>query len=422
MDQTAHNAFGTSITNKGYGTWGNVDKISVYSHYTVTGTYTDNSTYSIGTDWATSHNHEYKLYVRDYSDEDTSQEIYTYTMYRQNDNTNTPWVVFVPSSSSKIQFSHYYDGKIQGQWGYDTWNHQCPQQRPVKSKLYASNSLVYHFTANDSGDTNKTQGRGYWDNANLCYVIKAGWLWQSTIHDYMWWTGSTGKKVENATFANAPVVTATKDTSNENVFYQTSQVFHTEAIYPRGFKDIIFSNGYQGDNDKTKNLVLFAGCFYLPGNSRTEGKWLGSLNDTGRSVDEEPTDDDDDDTGTDIGGGSMSGYNTSTSFVFKINGTEYPAKRNDNGTDFKVRVTLSAGDNWTTVQKKEGNYPEYGNGQPGQYYVTKEDANLLNLTTANSNDFSIRAASAGNFIVAFHYENGNTNTIKVTSILKEGNS
>lgn len=420
MDQTAHITFGTTITNKGYGTWGKVDKISVYSHSTVSGTYTDNSTYSLGTDWATSNNHNYKLFVRDYSDENTSQEIYTYTMYRQNDNQNTPWVVFVPASSSKIQFTHYYDNHIQGQWGYDTWNHDCPQQRPLKSNLYSNNSTVYHFTANDSGDTNKTQGRGFWEGANLCYVIKAGWLWQSTIHDYMWWKNSSGKTVENSTYNNAPAVTATKDASNvNNIYYQTSQVFNTEAIYPSGYKDIVFNNGYQGDNDKTTNLVLFAGCFYLPGDDRTKGKWLGSLNDTGRDVVEEPTSGGNENTGTDTGGGSMSGYNTDTTFVFKISNTEYPVKSNSAGDSFKVKLRLTTGDNWVTVQKKEGSWPEYGNGEAGKYYNTKNGVDLY-LTTANSNNFSIRVASDGYFIATFNYDNGNTNTIKITSILKEG--
>ena len=417
MDQTANTTFGTTITNKGYGTWGKVDKISVYSHYTVSGTYTDESTYSTGTDWATCNNHNYKLFVRDYSDESTSQEIYTYTMYRANDNQNTPWVVFIPASSSKIQFTHYYNNAIQGQWGYDTWNHNCPQQRPVKSDLYSSNSTVYHFTANDSGDSNKTQGRGFWEGANLCYVIKAGWLWQSTIHDYMWWQNSNNKKVENSTLANAPEVTATKDASNvNNIYYQTSsQVFNTEAIYPRGYKDIIFSNGDQGDDDKTNNLVLFAGCFYLPGDERTKGKWLGSLNDTGRAVVEEPTNSGNENTGTDAGGGSMDGFTTSTTFIFKINGTEYPVMTN--GSTYKVRLPLSAGDNWVTVQKKEGNYPEYGNGEPGKYFVAKEGMDLF-LSTTNSNNFSIRTTSSGDFIVAF--QNENQDTIKITSILKEG--
>ncbi len=409
MDEVANNRFGDSApkTFKGYGTWGGVDHIKVYSHYN-------------NTDFATNGGN---LFVRDHSDEDTSGEVYTYAMYRADNNSGTPWQVYLPKSSALIQFHYYLNDSTLGTWGYKSWNEANPQQRPLASSgLYESNSTVYHFTNNDNDSTNKDRGRGYWEGANCCYVIKAGFLaYSEGIYHYMWQDDSTN----NGNFPG-PQVTATKNTSNENVYYQSNkQVFTSGQVYPSNtsttHKNIIFtyrqSNGDKGD--QTPNLTLFPGCFYLPDSDHSgNGTWLGSLTDTGRSAAGSSEASGGDDSGSDASGGSIDGYTVSTNFVFKISGTNYRVYTNSSGTTFKVRLNLSSGDNWTTVQLQEGNYPEYGNGESGKYYEPKDGVNLY-LTTSNSNNFSIRTNTSGDFIATFEYDNGNTNTIKITSILKE---
>ena len=404
QDNVAKQEFNDVTENyKGYGTWGPVEEISVYSHYG-------------NTDYA-SHNTEgagSRLFVRDHSDEDTSGEIYTFVMHRENNNSDTPWKAYIPATSSKIQF-YYHLGNATGTWGYKSWNEENPQRRPLKSTgLYASNSTVYHFAQNYGTD----QGWGYWEGADTVYLIKSSFLSQdSTVaHAYMF-NSTTDKKEAYP----GETLTRLKDTSNNDVSYtwdggtKTTGVWYTGS--PRVYKKIVFNNGYGGDIgvDKTGDLNLFPGCFYQVDGS----KWYGSLDDVGRAASATETGGDSgggSGGGTDIGGGSMDGFTEPTKFVFKINGKEYDVKTD--GTTYKVRLSLTAGDNWTTVLKKEGNYPTYGNGQSGQYYETKSNMDLY-LTTANSSDFSIRTASSGNFIAAFQCDNGNQNTIKITSILKE---
>lgn len=284
--------FGDTLTYKGYGTWGSVEKIQVYSHYQVD----DQS----GTDWASSNQRNYKLYVRDYTDEKTSGEIYTYTMFRENDNSTTPWEVYVPINSSKLQFSHYYDNGIKGVWGYNSWHGDCPQQRPLQSNLYASNSTVYHFTANDSTSSDNSQGRGFWEGANLVYCIRKNFFDGDTLHAYMYWKISDSNKRENESFPG-PTMTATRNYNNTaNIYYKNDtnkQVFSSGAVYSAGYKDVIFSDGYTGDEHQTNDLVLFTGCFYLPGSNGGNGKWLGSLDDEGRAA----KDSDDEGSGSNTG-------------------------------------------------------------------------------------------------------------------------
>ena len=408
MDSTAKGYLGNDmgeVTNKGYGTWGAVEEINVYSHYG-------------STDYATKGENK-ALYIVDYTDEDSSGEKYIYEMSRADSGTSTPWKAYVPDTSSKIQF-YYRNNGTTAKWGYGSWSGENPQRRPLKSTgLYSSNSTVYHF-AQYYGDD---KGWGYWNDADTVYLIKSSFLSSSSTvaHAYMYNSDSDKKQdYPGETLTRLKYVSG--DSAGQDVSYKwdnnTADVLYTGS--PRVYRYIVFNNGFGGDvgTDKTGNLNLFPGCFYqVDGN-----KWYGALNDVGRDASSSGDDTgggESSDTGTDVGGGSMSGYSNPTSFVFKINGIEYPVFSNSGVTEFKVSLPLSAGDNWITVQKKEGDYPEYGNGQAGQYYVTREGVDLY-LTTSNSNNFSIRAGSAGNFIVTFQYDNGNQNTIKITSILKEG--
>ena len=164
MDSTANGYFGNemgAVTNKGYGTWGAVEEINVYSHYS-------------GTDYATKGENR-ALYIVDYSDEDASGETYIYEMSRADNGTSTPWKTYVPATSSKIQFRYFSSSNKT--WGYKSWyenaNSFNPQRRPLASTgLYANNSTVYHFAREFGGD----KGWGYWNGADKVYLIKKGFL------------------------------------------------------------------------------------------------------------------------------------------------------------------------------------------------------------------------------------------------------
>ena len=413
LDNTAYGYFnsidqGFTITNKGYGTWGAVEEIKVFS------VYNDNDLATKGSGKA--------MYVVDHSDENTSGETYIYEMYRAGTTKDDPWKTYVPASSAKIQF-RYFGGKSGLSWGYNSWNGANPQRRPLASTgLYAENATTYNLGA----IFNNVNGWGFWSVGStpidMVYFVKRGstFGYADNVYDYMFDNGAVHKNAEWDASQNkyANLMTQLKNTNNEDVKWRdnSSPVLKSDAAREGAstiYNHLIFNDGSGGH--QTAELDVFPGCFYNP----DDGKWYGAINDVGRESAEVIDDDDDDDTGTDIGGGSMSGYETPTKFVFKLNGTEYEVFSNSAGDSFKVRLPLSAGDNWITVQKKEGTYPEYGNGQAGQYYVTREGVDLY-LTTSNSNNFSIRAGSAGNFIVTFQYDNGNQNTIKITSILKEG--
>lgn len=408
MDDTANGYFksinqGFTITNKGYGTWGSVEEIKVFSHYN------NGDLASKGDGKA--------MYVVDHSDEDTSGETYIYEMYRSGTTSSDPWKTYVPAGSAKIQF-RYFGGASGLSWGYNSWNGENRQRRPLASTgLYPYNATEYQLAA-IFDDVN---GWGYWRDTHSheydkVYFVKKGstYAYADDVYAYMY--------DDNAVHKNANwhgyKMTRMKDANNNDVNWSdnSSWVMQSDSARPGSsiFNHLIFNDG--GSN-QTAELKVFPGCFYNP----DDGKWYGAINDIGRASTSggESGGSSGGSSGdiTDIGGGSMSGYNTDTSFVFKINGTEYPVKTN--GTDFKVSLPLTEGDNWVTVQKKEGTYPEYGNGEAGKYYVTKNNVDLY-LTTSNSSNFSIRTASTGNFIAAFQYDNGNQNTIKITSILKEG--
>lgn len=412
MDSTANGYFesinqGFTITNKGYGTWGAVEEIKVFSFYN-------------NGDLATKNNGQ-AMYVVDHSDEDTSGEAYIYEMYRSGSTSSDPWKTYVPAGSAKIQF-RYFGGTAGLSWGYNSWNGENPQRRPLASSgLYPNNATEYQLAA----IFDSVNGWGYWRDTSgneydKVYLVKNGMFWdKNNVYDNLYDDSSHG----NGSWPGHQM-TRMKNASNQDVSWSdnSSPIFESDTARPGStiYNHLRFSDGADGstgfDNcTKTDVLKVFPGCFYNPGDS----KWYGAIDDKGRDATEtpqEPTGGGGSGGGTDIGGGSMDGFTTSTDFVFKINGKEYDVKTD--GTTYKVRLSLTAGDNWTTVLKKKDNYPTYGNGQSGQYYETKTNLDLY-LTTANRNNFSIRTASSGNFIAAFQYDNGNQNTIKITSILKE---
>ncbi len=395
-----------NATYKGYGTWGAVEEIKVYSHYNNV----EYATYQAATD----KNAGSRLYINDYSDQDTSGEVYTYVMYRGSNDSSTPWRAYIPASSSKIQFV-YSLNDVHGTWGYHSWSGENPQRRPLKSTgLYASNSTVYHFAQNYGED----KGWGYWDGADEVYLIKSSFLSSTNItaHAYMY-VDSTAKQTYPG-----EALTRLNDTNNNPVSYTWNGGNYTAEVWktgsPRVYNKIVFNNGDSdgGGEDqigkkKTGNLNLFPGCFY-----QVDGSiWYGSLDDKGRTASE--------DTGGDSGGeeetgtGDMTGYSTDTKFIFKIDGQPFYAKTN--GTDFKVRLNLSSGANWVTVLGGDTSSTNYGNGQSSQHYNTGSAFNGLYLSVGQNSNSAIDAPSAGNYIVKFNYNNGNTNTIYISAIEKE---
>lgn len=407
MDEVAHNRFGDSApqTFKGYGTWGGVEHIKVYSHYG-------------STDYASKSNGA-NLFVRDHSDEATSGEIYTYVMYRADNGTSTPWQVYLPKSSALIQFHYYLNDSTKGTWGYKSWSEENRQQRPLASSgLYDSDSTEYHFAQNYGTD----QGWGYWEGADTVYLIKSSFLSDNSItpHAYMF-TGST-----NQSAYPGPALSRLKDTSNNYVSYTwnggqyTAQVWKLADGVCRVYKNIIFNNGDSnggGDDQigvkKTGTLNLFPGCFYQVDGSH----WYGSLTDTGRSASESTDSGSGGGSSGDSGSDSISGYTVDSGFTVQLNGNTYTVYTNSSESEFKVRLPLTAGNNWTTFQKNSLNYGLNASGQ--EYSVPKSSGLNIYLVKGISNNISLKASSAGNYIVTFTYDNGNTNTIKIDSAVIE---
>ena len=442
LDESANNCFKFSVdgnnnplpkaqlTNKGYGTWGGVELISVYSHY-------DNVDYVPKRDGG---NNIQKLFVRDYSDYDTSGEVYIYEMSRlssvdvNNDGKidadddsgitgNDPWKTYVPKSSSRLQFDAFTSGNSRfGVWGYQSWYENNngnitynPQRRPLASTgLYSENSTVYHIAQNYGTD----KGWGYWNDANTVYLIKSSFLSDNSISAHAYMFNDTSYKQAYP----GEALTRLTDASGNNVSYTWNGGNYTAQVWKTGspcvYNKIVFNNGDsngggvdQIGKKKTGDLNLFPGCFYQADGS----KWLGSLTDAGREATVD-TGGSDSGGGDDPGDGTLDGYTVDSGFTFKINDVTYTVYQNAAGNEFKVRIPLAAGANWTTVQK---NGRDYGLEQSSQSYnVPGSNVNIY-LTNVHSNNISLYASSAGNYIATFTYDNGNTGTIKISSVLKE---
>ena len=406
MDSTAKGYFAGdmgAVTNKGYGTWGEVEEIKVYSSYN-------------GSDLASKGNGK-ALYIVDFTDEDASGERYIYEMYRSGTGSGDPWKTYVPATSSKIQF-RYFGGASGLTWGYSSWGGANPQRRPLASTgLYPNNAKTYQFAA----IFNSTNGWGYWkDSTNnieydKVYLVKNDIFWQSSnLYANMYDDNSHG----NADWPGVQM-TRMKNASNADVTWSDglSPVYQSDPARSGAstiYNHIKFNDGNSNYDSATKTgeLDVFPGCFYSPANS----KWYGSLDDKGRTASESASGGDSGDEGT----GSISGYTIETDIVFKINNVSYDAyRKNDSSNSYKVRIPLVAGDNWTTVLNGSINY---GREQSGQS-ISVPNSNDMDyiLKRYHSNNFSLNNTStAGNFICEFEFNNGNTNEIKLKTCVKEG--
>lgn len=389
-------------TYLGYGTWGTVEEISVEQNYN-------------NVNWASYGSVKDNVYIRDYSDYETSGETYIHSMFW--DSTAKLWKATVPQSSALLQFLYTQDSVIKGCYGYHSYNDDNPQMRP-------EGSVKYHFVFKNDKNGN-VNGIGYWNGANHIYLIKNGDIAnQSTVDTYFYYKYNNGgeKTFENKEWPG------TSMTLVSDVSYQGSSVYVSDELYSSNGKNVypdrsksnesdnankitvdttvVFNNG--SDAVKSPDKIVYPGCYYDYANS----VWLGSLTGTSRSGVVTSGDD----SGGEFGGGTIAGYTIDSGFTFKINNVSYIAYTNSEGNDFKVSIPLSAGDNWTTIQK---NGSDYGLEAAGQDYAVPNSSLNLFLVKGRTNNISLKASSANTYIATFEYQNGDTNTIRITSVLAE---
>lgn len=407
LDITAKGYFGNDMGNindptygnRGYGTWGAVEELKVYSFYN-------------GTDLATKGS---AMYVVDYSDEAASGETYIYEMYRNGTTSSDPWKTYAPATSSKIQFRYF--GGNKPRWGYNSWGGANPQRRPLASTgLYPANADTYNLGA----IFNNTNGWGFWSQGNnqydRVYLVKNNIfayennvyanLYDDNSHGNAVWPGVQMTRMTNASGGNV----TWKDNASP-VYVSDPARTGASVIY----NHLRFNNGDSNFDNAVKTNVLdvFPGCFYNP----ADGKWYGTINDTGRDASSSSGGGSGGGSSTG-GGGTIEGFTIESDFTIQANGNTYTVYQNSSGTEFKARVALTTGSNanWTTVQK---NGTDYGLEQSGQSYSVPSDTINLYLVSGRRNNFRLNASSAGNYIITFEYDNGNTGTIRVSSVLLE---
>lgn len=373
-------------TDLGYGTWGDVVTITVEQSYN-------------GVNWAPKEGNNYNVYIRDYTDADTTGESYIHSMYW--DTGSSKWTATIPKSSVLLQFDYTKDQTILGCYGYNSYNRNNPQQRP-------EGSFKYTFTFKRERDNNNN-GMGYWEGANHIYLIKNGdFASESTLDAYIYYeyfidNNNNTKKVQNAEKPGVALSAVANVNYKGAAVYQSQEFDTPTGLYPdrhvSGYKydkidtQVVFNNGT--DSTKTKDLLVFPGCYFNPAGN----EWLGSLNGKGRAA---AIIDSGDDSGDSGGGGgttdhgSMTGFTTETNFVFKISGKEYKAYANSGNTEYRVNLPLKAGDNWTTVLEGSTNY---GLEQASQYFTAPGGS--VNINSAHKNNFSFRAFAAGNYVIQF---------------------
>lgn len=419
-------------TNLGYGTWGGVDEIRVNPNYH-------------GVNWASydSSTQNTNVYIRDYSDDATSGETYVHSMYWDSDASR--WTATIPKSSTLIQFLYTVNSVIKGCYGYHSYNNTNPQMRPLLSNG-TDRDCDYLFAFKNDRNSN-INGIGYWQSNDYVYIIKNGSFSSTTnfksyfFYKYMWgygydnnvektyenaaWSGTSMSKISaQYTDANGTYDVyksqALDSTNSKNMYPDTRRETSNDSIGRSNYANpnsdgaftvdtsVIFSNNGSG---QTGDLIVFPGCYWDPAGNC----WRGSLTDTGRSAA---------DTGVvegsgETSSGTISGYTVDSGFTVQLNGVTHTVYTDSSGQTFKVRLPLANGDNWCTFQK---NYLNYGSSNSGQHFDVPVSGLNINLNKGTSNNISLRVTSssnAGNYIVTFTYDNGNTNTIKVVSALKE---
>ena len=292
-------------------------------------------------------------------------------------------------------------------------------------------STSYQITFKNDKNNN-VNGMGYWSNANHIYLIKNGDMQnQSDIYTYLFY--KYNNNYQEITFENDDFPGTAMTLLSDSIKYQgTYRVYQSDELDSSNSKnmypDTRLSNANMADKisvdttvrfnnnngEQSADTLVFPGCYFDYANN----VWIGSLTGTARSgiVAGEDVGGDESSSSSGGGGGTISGYTIDSGFVFKIGSTPYTVYQNSAGNSFKVRLPLNSGYNWVTVQKDSR---DYGLEQSGQYYNVPSNDIGLNLVKGRQNNFAFNASSSGNYIATFEYDNGNTNTIRITSVLDE---
>ena len=401
-------------TYLGYGTWGATEQLTVHQIYQ-------------GVNWAKFSANSDNVYIRDYSDFDTSGETYVHTMHWNS--SDSTWTATIPKSSALLQFLFTQNSVIKGRYGYHSYEnydgngHFNPQMRP-------EDSTSYQFTFKNDKNNN-VNGMGYWSNANHIYLIKNGDMQnQSDIYTYLFY--KYNNNYQEITFENNDPGTSMTLLSDSIKYQGTYRVCQSDELDNSNSKnmypDTRLSNAAMADKisvdttvrfnnnngEQSADTLVFPGCYFDYANN----VWIGSLTGTARSGIVTGEDAGGDDSGTNPGGGgTIEGYTIESDFTVQLGGHTYTVYQNSDGTSFKVILPLASGDNWTTFQNSGINY---GLQASGQHYSIPANGSLnINIFRGVSNNISLSATSAGNYLVTFAYENGNTGTVNISGAVKQ---
>lgn len=295
-DEFAERYFNSNVDNKaktyqGYGTWGPLIKIQVDGRTMAISTTNDDS--GVKTEYPSNNlackennNDSRDFYICDYSDKDTSGEVYVHGMsYEQSEEC---WFAFVPKSSTLLQFYYYnsYDSTKQGWWAYNSWAGDNPQQRPVNAYKYYLTHRMKHG--------GKYDGIGYWEGQEKVYLLRNGnigtadhsmaYLYRNVgADDYDYNAADPGVDMTNTN------LTDPRDT--DTPIFEISTIADNNPGY---YHYVQFAGKWNNSTTPVKSrrlLPMCPGCYFDWENDR----WLGSLSGAGRIVEESSDDEEDDD-------------------------------------------------------------------------------------------------------------------------------
>ena len=286
-DAEAFRYFKDDVDNKnktfqGYGTWGEIVKIQVDAKTKALSTTEDvNKTEEVNNNLApkTSNEDNCDLYICDYSDKDTSGEVYIHGMsYEQSQDC---WFAYVPKTSTMIQF-YYHSDTDQGWWAYNSWAGINPQQRPGTSYKYYFTHRVQHGTSYD--------GIGYWEGQDKVYLIRNGDIGSANkVFAYMYYNVGDDDYKKNA---EPPGVQMTdtgmsdpRDTQYVSPIFEISTICESNPGY---YLYVKFSGVWNDHTEQPKygsQIPMCPGCYFDWKNN----KWIGALSSVGREQTESVT-------------------------------------------------------------------------------------------------------------------------------------
>ncbi|MCH5303380.1 MAG: hypothetical protein J1E41_00830, partial [Ruminococcus sp.] len=379
-DDVATGQFGGEQTNKGYGTWGEVLEIKVNPRYD-------------GMNFASTTNvGNYNFFLRDFTDYDTSGEIYTYTMYW--DSGAGLWKAYAPKSSTLIHF-YYYNDSCKRWWGYNSWGGANPQMRPEDSTTYYLTGI-----ANGSGNSD---GYGYWDGANNVYLIASGTMKGQATKRCNMYTSSTGSIKQ---------MSKTGETYGANSY----NVYVSDSSQKAGdYKNLKFDNGSYGYGNESAELTMYPGCYY----DWEEDKWRGSLSGTQRSSAES--------SGGGSGGGSsggssgdITGSGDGSTITNKMDGpgvylygkldgvnTDQICKMTELSSGrFQAKLNLTEGDRYKYYfmireASSSSTWNEYGGSLNYKELSQNMGTEEYNLSSSNSQPLYLYVKNAGTYIFTY---------------------